>query len=133
MEARCSCGNLRVLIAEDLTPAVVACHCTACQRRSGSPFGVAAYYPMSALTISGESRTWTRTGDSGGAFTTHFCPTCGSSVYWTTEKHADAAGVAVGAIADPHFPAPIRSVWEETRHDWVEIPTALQHFPRGRS
>ncbi|HBH43966.1 MAG TPA: aldehyde-activating protein, partial [Hyphomonas atlantica] len=38
-----------------------------------------------------------------------------------------------GAIADPHIPAPVRSVWEETRHDWVEITSATQHFPKGRS
>lgn len=133
MQARCACGALTVTLPEDLTPAVVACHCTACQRRTGSPFGVGAYYPLSTLAIAGETKSWTRTTDSGGAFTTHFCPTCGSNVYWSTDKHPDAVGIAVGAVADPHFPAPIRSVWEETRHDWVDIPTATQHFPRGRT
>ncbi|WP_273243145.1 GFA family protein [Hyphomonas atlantica corrig.] len=133
MEAQCACGQLVVILTVDVTPAVVACHCTACQRRSGSPFGVGAYYPRALLSFSGDSRAWTRQADSGGAFTTHFCPVCGSSVYWTTEKHPDAVGIAVGAIADPHFPAPVRSVWEETRHDWVVITSATQHFPKGRS
>ena len=133
MEAQCACGQLVVILPEDVTPAVVACHCTACQRRSGSPFGVGAYYPRALLSFSGDSRAWTRQADSGGAFTTHFCPVCGSNVYWTTEKHPHAVGIAVGAIADPHFPAPVRSVWEETRHGWVEITSATQHFPKGRS
>ena len=133
MDARCACGSLKVDLPDDITPAVVACHCTACQRRTGSPFGVGAYYLLAALTITGNATSWTRDTDSGGTFTTYFCPTCGSTVYWTTGKHPEAAGVAVGAIADPHFPGPVRSVWEETRHEWVEIPTALHHFPKGRS
>ena len=98
MEAQCACGQLVVILPEDVTPAVVACHCTACQRRSGSPFGVGAYYPRALLSFSGDSRAWTRQADSGGAFTTHFCPVCGSSLYWTTEKHPDAVGIAVGAL-----------------------------------
>ncbi|MAN67780.1 GFA family protein [uncultured Hyphomonas sp.] len=133
MDAQCACGSLKVDLPDDITPAVVACHCTACQRRTGSPFGVGAYYLLAALTITGNATSWTRETDSGGAFTTYFCPTCGSTVYWTTGNHPEAAGIAVGAIADPHFPGPVRSVWEETRHEWVEIPTALHHFPKGRS
>ena len=133
MDAQCACGSLKVDLPADIPPAVVACHCTACQRRTGSPFGVGAYYLLAALTITGNATSWTRKTDSGGAFTTYFCPTCGSTVYWTTGNHPEAAGIAVGAIADPHFPGPVRSVWEETRHEWVEIPTALHHFPRGRS
>ena len=56
MEAQCACGQLVVILTEDVTPAVVACHCTACQRRSGSPFGVGAYYPRALLSFSGDSR-----------------------------------------------------------------------------
>jgi hypothetical protein len=38
----------------------------------------------------------------------------------------------VGGFADPKFPAPVRSVWEQTRHAWVELPDAVQHFAQGR-
>jgi hypothetical protein len=39
-------------------------------------------------------------------------------------------GVAVGAIADPTYPAPARSVFEQSKHGWVEI-AAVEHFPQG--
>lgn len=29
--------------------------------------------------------------------------------------------IPVGAFADPHFPAPTFSVWEERKHDWIAI------------
>lgn len=66
MDAQCACGALKVTLPDDITPAVVACHCTACQGRTGSPFGVGAYYLLTALTITGKATPWTREADSGG-------------------------------------------------------------------
>ncbi len=132
MQARCQCGQLSVALPGP-TPAVVACHCGYCQRRTGSPFGVLAYYPSDALTISGEATRYERPTSTGGTFETYFCPTCGSTVFAKAGKHPHMLGVAVGAIGDPAFPRPMRSVWEEGRHDWVILPEPVEHFPQGRS
>lgn len=131
MQAQCSCGDL-IVVLPGPSSIVVACHCTECQRRTGSPFGVGAYYPVDTVTVDGASRQFSRIASSGGKFTTHFCPKCGSSVFWVTAKHPSMIGIAVGAIADSGFPAPVRSVWEQSKHDWVSISCALEHFPRGR-
>lgn len=120
--ASCSCGQLTVTV-EGEPYAVSMCHCTACQRRSGSPFGVGAYYKADQVKVTGDHREWSRRGTSGGLLTNHFCPTCGSNIFWTTEYHPDGMGIAVGAFADPDFPGPIRSVWEAHRHTWVAPPT----------
>jgi hypothetical protein len=41
-------------------------------------------------------------------------------------------GVAVGAIADPKHPTPLRSVFEQSKYDWVEICGAgVGHFQQG--
>jgi hypothetical protein len=37
-------------------------------------------------------------------------------------------GVAVGALADPEYPAPVRSVFEQSKHNWVQIDGAVEHF-----
>jgi len=131
MKAECQCGQLTV---ELLGPAsaVVACHCIACQRRSGSPFGILAYYPVDQLAITGEATQFERPTDEGNRFETSFCPRCGSTVYARSDKHPAMIGVAVGAIADPNFQAPVRSVWEQSMHKWVTMPGGVQHFPRGR-
>src|SRR4051812_36062476 len=130
--AQCSCGALRAEVAGDPT-GVVVCHCIDCQRRSGSPFGAGAYYPSAQVRISGESQLYTRDTASGGKFHQHFCPGCGTTLYWFADNRPEAIGIAVGAFADPAFPIPVRSVWEQSRHTWVELPDGLQHFPRGRS
>ncbi len=131
MKAHCQCGQLAVELPGP-TLAVVACHCVYCQRRTGSPFGVLAYYPADILKISGEATRFERPTASGGVFESFFCPACGSTVYAKTEKHPAMIGVAVGAVADPGFQRPVRSVWEETMHDWVSIPGEVQHFDHGR-
>jgi hypothetical protein len=62
--------------------------------------------------------------------TFHFCPTCGSTVYWTSESFPGFVVVAIGNFADPDFPAPTIAVWEESRHDWVSPPLEAKRFDR---
>lgn len=131
MKASCQCGQLSAAVPGP-TVAVVVCHCRDCQKRSGSPFGQAAYYPHEQVTITGEARTFARPTAAGGTFTQHFCPECGSTVHMRGTKNPDVIGIPIGLFEEPHAMRPVRSVWEERRHDWVEIAPALQHFPRGR-
>ena len=131
LQATCQCGQLTVQVPGP-SPAVVACHCSYCQRRSGSPFGVLAYYPSEMLTIEGEATRFERPTATDGKFETFFCPTCGSTVYARAGKHPTMLGVAVGAFGDPKFPAPVRSVWEEAKHGWVSIPEPVEHHLQGR-
>ena len=132
MEAKCQCGQLSVTVPGP-SPAVVACHCGYCQRRSGSPFGLLAYYPSDRLDVTGEAVRYERPTATGGKFETFFCPICGSTVYARAGKHPTMLGVAVGAFGDPAYPAPVRSVWEERKLSWVAIPEPVEHFPQGRS
>jgi hypothetical protein len=80
----------------------------------------------------GEAKRFERPTATGGMFETFFCPNCGSTVCAKASKHPTLIGVAVGAIADPAFYAPVRSVWEQSKHHWVTIPGDVQHFPQGR-
>ncbi|MDE2347581.1 MAG: GFA family protein [Gammaproteobacteria bacterium] len=127
--ARCACGELQVeLVGEP--DVVVVCHCLECQRRTGSVFGVGAYFPRSAVICAGSYRTYSRSGSSGHALHFHFCERCGSTVFWELELRPQHIGVAVGAIGDLGIRAPARSVWEETRHSWVEFGCELGRHTR---
>jgi hypothetical protein len=132
MRAECQCGQLVVELPGP-TAAVVACHCVDCQRRTGSPFGVLAYYATDQVTISGEAKRFERPTAEGNVFETFFCPECGSTVYGKAGKHPTLVGIAVGTIADPSFQPPVRSVWEQSMHAWVTLPEGIQRFPKGRT
>lgn len=130
MEAKCQCGQLSV-IAPGPSRGVIVCHCSYCQRRSGSPFGALAYYPSEKLTITGHATRFERPTATGGIAETFFCATCGSTMYVRVGKQPTMLGVPIGAFADPKYPAPMLSVWEEGKHDWVIIPDPTEHHPQG--
>jgi len=60
--------------------------------------------------------------------TFHFCDRCGASVFWEPERMPHLVGVAVGAFADPKFPAPEQSVWTKDKHAWVDLPGGMPAF-----
>lgn len=126
--AACSCGQLSVRTEGEPTR-VSVCHCLACQRRTGSVFAAQARFPRSCATIAGASSTWLRTGDEGGKVTFHFCATCGATVYHVVDGYdTDSIAIPVGTFADPDFPAPTVSVYEERMHDWVSLPDGIEHM-----
>ncbi|MBZ9808982.1 MULTISPECIES: GFA family protein [unclassified Mesorhizobium] len=119
--ARCTCGQLQIRCPQQ--PAKISlCHCLDCQRRTGSPFGIAAFFDAEAIDIDGSSQTFQRNSDSGFPVTFHFCGNCGSTVFWYPSRKPEAVAVAVGCFADPSFPAPTQAVYGESRHDWVVLP-----------
>lgn len=125
--ASCSCGQLH-LTTEGEPTRISICHCLACQRRTGSAFGVQARFPIAKVALFGRSAQYVRTADSGNKVTFHFCSTCGSTVYYELDQIPDLIAIPVGAFADPKFPAPTVSVYEDRRHAWVGIPADIEHF-----
>jgi hypothetical protein len=130
-DARCSCGALTLSYPDAPSKIVVACHCFDCQRRTGAPFGIGAYYPASVVTISGTSKEFAHPAASGGTIHNHFCPQCGSTVYWKLSTLPALIAIAVGTMADPKYPAPVVSVFEQSKHDWIRIDGAVAHFRQG--
>ena len=125
--ASCSCGQLQANVAAEPTR-VSVCHCLACQRRTGSVFGAQARFPSASVTTAGRSSEYVRVGDEGSRSRFHFCPDCGSTVYYTSEGMEGTVGIPVGAFADPQFPSPTVSVYEERMHSWVSMPPGIEHL-----
>jgi len=123
--ATCRCGQLKAIVTGE--PARVSvCHCLNCKKRSGSAFAVQARWQRDRVEIQGQSKTFVIVADSGNRATFHFCPDCGSDVYYEIDgkfddKFDDLVAVPLGAFDDPWFASPAFSVWEERKHDWVEI------------
>jgi hypothetical protein len=126
--ASCSCGQLSAIaLGEPIRVSI--CHCLACQRRTGSVFGVQARFARDKVEIRGTSTAFVRIGDSGNKATFNFCPLCGATVHYTIEGQSDIVGIPVGAFGDPGFPFPVRSVYEERMHAWVRVPPDVEHLP----
>jgi len=123
--ASCRCGQLRATVTGEPVR-VSVCHCLNCKKRSGSAFAVQARWPKEDVRIEGGSKTFVIVADSGNRATFHFCAECGSDVYYeidgkSDDKFNDLVAIPLGAFDDPYFASPRFSVWEERKHDWVEI------------
>ncbi|NVK35358.1 MAG: GFA family protein [Rhodobacteraceae bacterium] len=117
--ATCSCGTLKLVCHGD--PELVAlCHCLACQKRTGAPYGVAAFFKKTSVSISGDHSTYERGSDSGHPIAFKFCSRCGSTVFWEPSRKPDMIAVGSGFFGDPEFPAPDKEVHTHTRHGWVQ-------------
>ena len=119
--ASCRCGQLKATLTGEPVR-VSVCHCLNCKKRSGSAFAVQARWPAEHVTIEGQSGSFVKVADSGNSATFHFCPECGSDVYYENEgKFEGLIAIPLGAFDDPYFLQPRFSVWEHRKHDWVEI------------
>lgn len=127
--ASCQCGQLRVTAVAD-PDFVIACNCDACKKRSGSPYGAGGYSLKKLVQIDGRHKSWTRGTDSGNTLTNHFCPECGTNVFWTLDLRPDYMGVALGTFDTP-IPTPWRVVWTTEQLDWVQFPGEWEHYEKG--
>lgn len=126
-QAQCSCGQLKVM-CEGEPVRVSVCHCTACQRRTGSPFGQQARWTSENVKIEGTATSFVRVGESGMTITFRFCPTCGATVYFDIDRMPGFIAVPVGAFGDPTFPSPSYSVYEAHKHGWLRLPDDIEHL-----
>ena len=125
--ASCSCGQFTARVAGEPVR-ISICHCLACQRRTGGPFSQQARFLREDVAPSGESTVYVQAGDEGPGARFHFCPRCGATVYYEPLGLADYLSIPVGAFADPRFPAPTVSVYEERMHAWVAPPAAAERL-----
>lgn len=126
--AQCHCSRLQLRCQGE--PAKVSmCHCLDCQRRTGSAFSVAVFYPREQVSLDGgEPLSFERPSASGFPVRFFFCGVCGSNLYWEPARLPHLTGVAIGAFADPDFPPPQQSVWTKDKHAWFDLPQDMPTF-----
>jgi hypothetical protein len=122
--AACCCGRLTVRCSEEPLR-ISICHCHQCQRRTGSAFSVNLRFADKAVTVAGPSQAFVRRGDSGKNLTFHFCPSCGSTLWWTLEAVPGVVAVAGGSFITSQVPPPRVSVYESCMAPWVRLPDSV--------
>jgi hypothetical protein len=129
--AACHCGQLRLEVTGEPF-AVSICNCLACQRRTGSAFGMQAGYRPEQVQVVGSYMDYSRISDEADRkeHVFHFCPDCGSQVFYTEPTEPDLIVVSVGAFADPSFPPPTESGYDSRRHPWIRLPDTIERQTR---
>jgi hypothetical protein len=127
----CGCGAVRFEIDAPLAGAGY-CHCTRCQRRSGTAASAnAAPAPGSVRIVQGEDRL--RAWAPEGGFEKLFCGECGSALFSRPSPGADIAGVRLGAFDDDPGVRPAWHQFVAYAAPWEPIPDdGLPRYPERR-
>jgi len=122
--AQCACGALSLAIAGEPVAHLV-CHCNNCKRRTGSAFGISAYFQRSAVHGPQGKATVYALGHaaSGATQERYFCSTCGSTLYWYVSTYPHLIGIAGGCFAEDPLDDPNRVSSAASQWQWVTLPS----------
>jgi hypothetical protein len=132
IDGSCHCGHI-AYEAEADPEQVGMCHCTDCQKFSGSAFRIGVPVPEASFRLnSGTLKTYIKTAESGGRRAQVFCPECGTHIYSTT---AEEEGNRLFRIRVPtanqaaQLP-PKRRGWCSSAPAWLGSIDALPQRPK---
>ncbi len=121
----CQCGKVRYELAGKIHRLNV-CHCTDCQRQSGSSFGLSLVVPTSTFRLTcGELKTFELTADSGRSKTCAFCPDCGVRIYNQTSA---INSIKAGTLDDTSWLRPDAHYWTRSKQNWLSLDADIPVF-----
>jgi len=126
LDGGCQCGHIRYQIIERPFGLAV-CHCTECQRQSGSAFGMSLGVRHGAVVLrSGTLKKFDVKCDSGRMKSCFFCPECGTRIYHQTQT---GISVKAGTLDDRTWLKPDAHYWTKRKQSWVVIPDGVPQSP----
>jgi hypothetical protein len=124
----CQCGAIRYEITGEPT-VVYACHCTECQRQSGSAFAMTLTVPAPKFRLTkGMPKRFDRQAESGRTVTGWFCAECGTRIFHSPGQLAQNCNVKPGTLDDTLWVMPTVHVWIKSAQPWVKIPDDAKKF-----
>jgi hypothetical protein len=131
MRGGCLCGAVRYEASDPVITAI--CHCTHCQKSSGSAYSVNVLFPDENVQIEGTTQHFVDTGDSGGHLNRHFCPKCGSSLYTKADSIPGLTIVKAGSLDDTSAVKPTVQIYCARAQNWVTLPAGTTNHQQGMS
>lgn len=131
MTATCACTQASISV--NAAPTMLGvCHCTDCKRRTGSAFGISAYFAKEAVVDrQGETRVYAfHHAAQGHDQARHFCAACGTTLFWFVSSLPTQIGIAGGCFAGQGLPEPSYSVSDAKREPWLSLPAHWQVWPQ---
>lgn len=131
MTATCACGQASITV-NALPTMHGVCHCTNCKRRTGSAFGISAYFDKTAVVeIKGETKVYSfHHAAQNHDQERHFCVNCGTTLFWFLSAAPESIGIAGGCFADEVLPEPTFSVTDRKRFSWASLPAHWKVYPQ---
>jgi len=118
IDGGCHCG--RITYAAEINPDdVTICHCTDCQRLSGSAFRTVVPARKEGFRITGEPKVYVKTAESGNRRAQAFCPECGTPLFATAVSDPQVYSIRLGTARQRGELPPRRQIWTRSALGWV--------------
>ncbi len=125
--AKCRCGELVYTVVGD--PAMTdLCHCTNCQRRTGSSYAANTLFAVKQIEARIGNPQVVRQPGASESVLVEFCGACGTTVSWRHENSGTHQNFAVGCFADREFPSPQMEFWTIRRKPWIQPVEGAAQF-----
>ncbi|MGA9421021.1 MAG: GFA family protein [Rhodanobacteraceae bacterium] len=130
LEGGCTCRAVRFRMTS--APMFVhCCHCTWCQRETGTAFALNALIESDRVVlIAGQPEVVMTPSNSGKGQKISRCPECRIAVWSTYAGAGDAFRfVRVGTLDEPDRCPPDIHIFTESKQRWVVIPPQMPSVP----
>jgi len=134
LQGGCLCGKVRFR-ADQPPIRTFACHCTFCQRMTGTSFYAESLFPIDGVQFNeGELRQYEHTSDgSKKKVFVHFCPSCGTTVGLTFERWPEFRAISRGCYDDPNAVDLSSHIWVRSAQTGVALPGQVDCFAQARA
>ena len=115
LSGRCLCGSVR-WTATAAPVRNLICHCESCQRATSSAFAAFLGFAPQVVQWDGPKTDY----QSSPGTWRGFCPTCGSRLYYRSDKWPEEIHLHAGTLDDPAAYTPDRHVVTAERVPWLD-------------
>jgi hypothetical protein len=131
VDGECHCG--RIAYEAEVDPSRSGlCHCTDCQKFSGSPWRASVPAKVEDFRLlRGTLRTYVKTADSGTKRMQAFCGDCGSAIYASSAENQTIFNLRLGALKQAADLPPQRQIWTDSALPWANNISGIPAAPRG--
>ncbi|VAW01035.1 Gfa-like protein [hydrothermal vent metagenome] len=118
----CACGAVRYTLKSGFRMKPYACHCTDCQKRTGSAFSSHMLVTRADLTVEGELNEGHVVQPSGAVSRIAGCVKCMARIYAENDQRAGVISLRVGTLDDSKNMSPAAHFWVSSKQPWIIIP-----------
>ena len=127
LSGSCQCGAVAYTVsAEPIF--TYACHCSSCQKRTGSAFSIGLVIATDTLELKGTLTPWSRVSSEGNTNTRYSCAHCGNIIYGIGDSNPELTKLQAGTLEDTSAVEPEVHMWTIKKQPWLTLPARIHQF-----
>lgn len=126
IKGSCLCGQVSYSTTQSEPTMMAVCHCTDCQKQTGTAFSVNVLVPTNTVTFEGSSLSqYVMDGKSGTSVIRNFCNNCGSPLSTELNAFGELSAIKAGTLDDSSWVKPGVQIWCDTAQPWGKLDDTI--------